>query len=71
MQEMDLGDSGTKMAWWIESVYVGYPDKDDSSLNKKITPRECRERGMIYDAPMHGTFCYSIDDGPAHTVQVG
>ncbi len=36
---------------WYESVSLGYPTSKDSFL-KKVTPRECRERGLTYGLMM-------------------
>jgi DNA-directed RNA polymerase beta subunit len=63
-QELSVGDlHKTKLSWWLEAVVVGQPTKNDGSSSKQLLPRECRERGMVYGAPMTGTFKYSVDDG--------
>lgn len=63
-QEITLGDANkTHISWWIESVKVDQPTKNDGSSSKQLTPRECRERGMVYSGAMTGIFQYSIDGG--------
>jgi DNA-directed RNA polymerase I subunit RPA2 len=34
-----------------------------------LTPRECRERGLMYTAPIRATFRIQRDDGPVLRVQ--
>jgi len=69
-QEMTLGDSTkTHLQWWIDSVAIGQPTKNDGSVSKQLTPRECRERGLVYGAPMVGTFKYTVDGGAEQVLQ--
>ena len=44
---------------------MGYPTGDDGPL----TPRECRERGLMYAAPVRATFRVQRDEGPVMRVQ--
>ena len=46
---------------------VGYPTGDDGV--GPLTPRECRERGLMYAAPVRATFRIQRDDGPVMRVQ--
>jgi DNA-directed RNA polymerase I subunit RPA2 len=50
---------------WIENVHIGRPTKSEtiasSSSSSKLTPRECRELGLMYSGPMSGDFCYQIN----------
>jgi len=55
---------------WVENVTVGRPVKNDfgGKGNAAMTPRECRELGLVYQGPMNGDLCYQInhrtlDDG--------
>jgi DNA-directed RNA polymerase beta subunit len=69
--EVTLGDDNkTNLCWWLESVSVEHPTKGDGSVSssKSLTPRECRERGMSYGAPMVGTFRYKVDGGADHVI---
>lgn len=46
---------------------VGYPTGDDGV--GPLTPRECRERGLMYASPVRATFRIQRDDGPVLSVQ--
>lgn len=58
---------------WLENVKISKPVKTDrlsssylsssrSSMmeNNLLTPRECREMGLMYSGPITGDFCYQI-----------
>ena len=69
-QELTVGDTNkTKLSWWLDSVTIGQPTKNDGSSSKQLLPRECRERGMVYGAPMTGVFKYAINDGDQHRLE--
>jgi DNA-directed RNA polymerase beta subunit len=45
-QEMKVADTGSTLQWWVESINIGHPSKNENkSSSNKLTPRECRERG--------------------------
>ena len=48
---------------WIENLTVGRPVKNDfgGKGNGALTPRECRELGLVYSGPMNGDLCYQIN----------
>ena len=49
---------------WVENVQVGRPVKTDHSFSRngnRLTPRECRELGLMYSGPMNGDLCYQIN----------
>jgi len=59
---------------WIENVHIGRPMKLENNISSassssslsssnglKLTPRECRELGLMYSGPMSGDFCYQIN----------
>jgi hypothetical protein len=51
----------TTIKFWVENVKVSKPTKPSTSGRSNVLlPRECRERGLMYSAPMSGTFCYTI-----------
>jgi DNA-directed RNA polymerase I subunit RPA2 len=60
--DMDTSEK-TRVRWWIESVTVGAPSKNDGSRSSQLLPRECRERGLVYGAPLRGSFAYCIGEG--------
>ena len=69
-QELTVGDANkTKLTWWLDSVTIGQPTKNDGSSSKQLLPRECRERGMVYGAPMTGVFKYAINEGDQHRLE--
>jgi DNA-directed RNA polymerase I subunit RPA2 len=49
---------------WVENVQVGRPVKTDhsvSSTGSRLTPRECRELGLVYSGAMNGDLCYQLN----------
>ncbi len=57
---------------WLENIKVSKPVKTDqysSTMRKstsptsgnRLTPRECRELGLMYSGPITGEFCYQIN----------
>jgi DNA-directed RNA polymerase beta subunit len=47
---------------WVSNVKVDRPVKADFSNNgSQLTPRECRELGLVYSGPMMGELCYQIN----------
>ncbi len=70
-QELTLGDAAqTKLSWWVESVTIDLPIKSDGSSSKALLPRECRERGLVYGAPMIANFKYKVGDSEEIRLQV-
>lgn len=46
---------------WVEGVAVGYPGKkNEESASSKLTPRECRERGLTYQGALLVDLCYQV-----------
>jgi len=52
---------------WVENVKISKPVKTDqggrfkASNAGRLTPRECRELGLMYSGQMTGEFCYQIN----------
>lgn len=49
---------------WVENVKVDRPVKNDNAFSKngnRLTPRECRELGLMYSGPMMGDLCYQLN----------
>lgn len=49
---------------WVSNVKVERPSKTDNSFSNngsRLTPRECRELGLVYSGPMIGDLCYQIN----------
>lgn len=42
---------------------IGYPIKEDDSIDTRLLPHECRERGISYTAPLTITLCHQVNDG--------
>ncbi len=61
------GESGPLVRAWVEECQVGFPTGDGGA--GPITPRECRERGLMYAAPMLATFRIQREGGGAMRVQ--
>ena len=54
-------DETTVLKFWVENVKVGKPSKPQNcGRSSKLMPRECRERGLMYSAPMTADFCYQM-----------
>mmetsp|Transcript_829 Transcript_829/g.1612 ORF Transcript_829/g.1612 Transcript_829/m.1612 type:complete len:1156 (-) Transcript_829:50-3517(-) len=49
------------MSFWIEDCQIGYPVKNDNSVDHRLFPNECRELGVTYEAPLSCTFAWKID----------
>lgn len=43
---MSNGTEGPLLRFWIQDVKVGYPIKEDDSMETRLLPHECRERGI-------------------------
>jgi DNA-directed RNA polymerase I subunit RPA2 len=55
---------------WYEGASFGYPTKSkDDSISSTLTPRECRERGLSYSAPLQVDVCYQVDGGEVRRMQ--
>lgn len=55
---------------WVEGVTVGFPGKkNEESASSRLTPRECRERGLTYQGALLVDLCYKVRDttGPHAT----
>lgn len=43
---------------------MGYPaKKNEESASSKLTPRECRERGLTYQGGLFVDLCYQVRCG--------
>lgn len=51
---IDYGEVDT-IQFWVENVRIRAPTKPDG---RRLTPRECRELGLMYSGKMHGDFCH-------------
>lgn len=61
--EVQNGEKGPILRYWIESVHIGYPCKEDDSMDSRLLPHECRERGITYAAPFTAKFGTQVNDG--------
>jgi len=57
--------SGNKVRVWYESLQVLEPivGERDTATEKRLLPRECRERRLTYTAPLVARVCMQINDG--------
>lgn len=57
----------------VKNFDVGYPGVApfEQSCSSKVLPRECRERGLTYSAPMRATFSINVGDEQPTTVTRG
>lgn len=55
------GQDGPILKMWVEGVSVGYPGKkNEESASSRLTPRECRERGLSYQGSLLVDLCYQV-----------
>lgn len=48
-QEMKVGASDATLRWWVDSIWIGKPTKNEAGCaSHNLTPRECRERGVLH-----------------------
>lgn len=61
VSDHQLGEGGPLLKLWVEGVSVGYPGKrNEESASSKLTPRECRERGLTYQGGLLVDLCYQV-----------
>lgn len=61
------GESGPLLKSWVEECEIGFPTGDGST--GLYTPRECRERGLMYAAPIRAVFRIQREGGGVMRVQ--
>ena len=60
-----------RLQFWFESVTIGHPYKPaGSATDRRLFPRECRERGASYTAPLRGRICRRVNDDAPTTIDV-
>jgi DNA-directed RNA polymerase I subunit RPA2 len=62
-----------RIQFWLESVSIGHPlkgDASDAAFDQRLFPRECRERGISYTAPLRGRICRRVNGGAPSTLEV-
>jgi DNA-directed RNA polymerase I subunit RPA2 len=54
-----VGKTSDTVEFWIENVKIGMPTKSTPGASgaSKLYPRECRELGIMYSAPLTAEFC--------------
>ena len=60
--DVDL-DSVETVQFWVENVSVKAPTKSEATkggLGSRLSPRECRELGLMYSGPITGDFCFQV-----------
>ncbi|CAM9179419.1 unnamed protein product [Chrysoparadoxa australica] len=68
--EQQVEIQNQKLRIWYESVIVGQPCKtNQDSMSSRLYPRECRERGINYSAPLLASVSWQEGTGDAQTVQ--
>ena len=56
----DTEDTVDTLRFWIENARVKAPTKPTPHGATKLTPRECRELGLMYSGDLVADFCYSL-----------
>eukprot|EP00941_MAST-03F_sp_MAST-3F-sp1_P004303 g4303.t1 len=67
--DMDTSTGEDTLRLWIEEAELGYPTKDDDSLDSRRFPAECRQLGITYNAPLWITICRQVNDGSVTRMQ--
>ena len=57
-----VGKASDTVEFWLENVKIGMPTKNQTgsagnAAAAKLYPRECRELGIMYSAPLTAEFC--------------
>jgi len=62
----------SKMSFWFDELKLGMPHKetDFKVRDARLTPSECRQRGITYGAPFIATICRKVDNDPIERTQV-
>lgn len=58
---------GNRIKFWVEDVKVTKPmlsEKESMSIERRLYPKECRERGISYQGKLSCRLFWSINDGP-------
>jgi len=56
-------DEVDTVQFWVENVKIKSPIKSEATrggMGSKLTPRECRELGLMYAGQISGDFCYQM-----------
>ncbi|KAK8800745.1 hypothetical protein WA158_000070 [Blastocystis sp. Blastoise] len=62
-QEVQAEEGGPIVRFWIEKATIGYPVKEDDSIDTRLMPHECRERDLTYASPLTLTVGRSVNHG--------
>lgn len=67
--------SGAQLSIWLESLRVGKPVREESRATEairemRIFPRECRQAGTSYTAPLLARVCWQMGDGDTQSKEV-
>lgn len=57
-------DEVDTVQFWVENVKINKPIKSEATrggMGSKLTPRECRELGLMYSGQITGDFCHQIN----------
>jgi len=65
--EVEHPSCGQRLTAWLEDIRVGKPFLDDTRPREAVTelrvfPRECRQAGTSYTAPLTARLCWRFDD---------
>lgn len=60
--------TGARLHVWLDSLRVGKPMREESRFTEatrelRVFPRECRQAGTSYTAPLHARVCWEVDGG--------
>ena len=65
--EVEHPTSGEKLTAWLEDIRIGKPFLDETRGREGLTelrvfPRECRQAGTSYTAPLTARVCWRVGD---------
>ena len=67
--------SGAQLSVWLEALRVGKPVREESRATEafremRVFPRECRQAGTSYTAPLLARVCWQLGEGDTQSKEV-
>lgn len=64
--------NGSTLTLWIEGLHISKPLREESRATEtlrdlRVLPRECRQAGSSYTAPLTARVCWRVGDGDIQT----
>ncbi len=67
--------TGARLSVWLQSLRVGKPMREETRSTElmrepRVFPRECRQAGTSYTAPLTARVCWQVEGGDEHFKEV-